>query len=219
VIRTTLQSALCLCLAPLLVAQQAMSDNPGTNPPANAAIVTLRKGTVVALALIDPLSSATAQKGQTVRLALAEDVIVNGVVAIRRGATALGVIKSVSKAIPGKHNGYLQIEPVSFTPQDMSSIALNGYTPPGGDDDCSFGSCLLLLIPYSIAGIVEAVKAPFRRHHSPVAQTPVAGKDFVLCPCSRIWGATVAASQIINAMPDPFQPSQAAVDFDTVCPA
>ena len=146
-IRTTLQSVLCLCLAPMLVAQQAVSNEPGTSVSTKAETVTLRKGTVVALVLIDPVSSATAQKGQAVRLALAEDVIVNGVVVIRRGAPAVGVIKSVSKAVPGKHNGYLQIEPVSLTPQYMSSIVLNGYTPTGGDGVCDgFGSCRGLVV-------------------------------------------------------------------------
>ena len=109
----------------MLVAQQAISNDPGKNTPAKAATVTLRKGTVVALAVIDPVSSATAQKGQTARLALAEDVIVNGIVVIRRGAPAVGVVESVSKAIPGKHDGDLQIKLVSLTPPDTSGAPLD----------------------------------------------------------------------------------------------
>ena len=224
-IRTTLHSALCLCLSPLLVAQQSSSSAQSPTPSElvaneHAATTTLRRGTIVALALMDTISSATAHEGQTVRLALAEDVIVKGAVVIRRGAPAVGVIESVRKATDGKHGGDLQVKLVSFTPPGTSPIALKDYTPPTTDSDgfCGgFISCLfvfvVLVIPYwTVAGIVDAVKAPFHRHH-----TSVAGKDLVLSPCLEISGKTVASSQIDNALPNPFQ-LQTAIDFDAICP-
>ena len=123
-IRKLLHSALCLILCPLLAAQKvaplAMNDGaPQSSVPAPAAampralpkFVTIPKDTRIELIPLEEVSSATATKGQLVRFAMVNDVLVNGLVVIPKGTLALGVVSYVTKGVPGKQDGYLQVMP------------------------------------------------------------------------------------------------------------
>jgi hypothetical protein len=123
-LKRMLQSALCLILCPLLVAQQlpapASTDDaslrsmpaPATvAPPPLPEFVTIPKHTKVELISLEEVSSATATKGQFVRLAVANDVLVNGMVVIPRGTLASGAVSYVIKGAPGKRDGYLSVAP------------------------------------------------------------------------------------------------------------
>lgn len=104
----------------------------------------LHKGTRIDFVLLEPLSSATAVKGQKVRLAVARDVMTGGVVAIPRGTPAEGVVSGVRKAKPGKSDGEVTFRPVRLTLHDGTGVKIREY-PPGKDSCGPKGSCLLLI--------------------------------------------------------------------------
>jgi hypothetical protein len=64
---------------------------------AQAATVKLSEGTEVRLRMLEGLSSATAMQGQRFNMELDDDVRVDGVVVIPRGAKALGTVVSARK--------------------------------------------------------------------------------------------------------------------------
>jgi len=121
-IRKLLQAVLCLVLCPLLLAQPATTggqqqpfpqpDQPATTTaPAQPVTITIPKDTRVEFLLLDPVSSASSKPGDKIRFVVAENLIVNGVVAISAGTPAPGVVTKVTKAIPGKRDGRIEIRP------------------------------------------------------------------------------------------------------------
>src|ERR1035438_3625804 len=176
--RRLLQSALCFVLCPLLVAGQTASSGQSPTAPDLAsatqqkvATITLPRKTVVELALLETVSSATAQKGQAVKLIVKKDVVVDWTVVIPRGTPASGRVISVRKAVLGKIDGSIRIQPISLTLSDGSSIELRGYTyaDDGGDGVCEgFVSCLALnviVVSISLPLVVAFwVASPFQRH-------------------------------------------------------
>ena len=112
-VRKTLQGALCLCLSPLLVAQQAIMAPPATYFPQSAAMmsneVIIPKGTRIDLVSLENVSSATATEKSTVRFALAKDLIVNGVTVINAGSPVEGRVSRVRRGVPYRKWGSLSI--------------------------------------------------------------------------------------------------------------
>jgi hypothetical protein len=105
-IRKLLQSVLCICLAPLLAAQQvAQADSPSSAPqpppsaqaaataePAQPKSIFIPQDTRIELVAQDRASLAAARTGSTVRFTVANDVLVNGVVAIHAGTPATAIV-------------------------------------------------------------------------------------------------------------------------------
>jgi hypothetical protein len=216
-IRTTLQTILCLYLSPLLVAQQAASGGqnqaahgPAPAAQAKAATINIPKGTFVPLVFLETVSSATAQKGQSVRFAVKDDVIVGGTVAIPRGTAATGVVTCVLKAIPGKGNGSLWVQPVNLILPDGAPLPLreapDGDGMAGGLTGVMF---TLAAVPFWIA---DMVKAPFQRH-KPV----VAGKDEIFPACSDSWTSMTTKTVIKPAISNQGGAPQHLVDIDAIC--
>ncbi|HVU48421.1 MAG TPA: hypothetical protein VHD85_19985 [Terracidiphilus sp.] len=142
-IRKRLHAALCIVLAPLLAAQQTAGTaaTPLGGKPASAPqSVTLARGQEVYLVLLEDISSATAIKGQRVRMAVAEDVIVDGKIVIPKGEMVEGKVSHLTKAISGKRNGYVRVRPLDLTLNGGVQLKLSDY-PPGEDDCGDFGPC------------------------------------------------------------------------------
>jgi hypothetical protein len=149
--QSALSSGVCLILCPLLVAQKTspiappqasvhtaleqtsptQTPIPGTGPQAallpSSAVVA--KGVEVKFVLLDSVSSATATRGQPVRFAVAEDVWVDGLVAIPRRTPANGVVRRVRKGVPGEYAGYLTLEPREILLANGSRIKFGAYPP------------------------------------------------------------------------------------------
>jgi hypothetical protein len=224
VIRKSHHSMLCLILCPLLVAQQATGNAQSPTAPDLAsatnpkvATITLPRKTVVQLALQETVSSATAKKGQTVRLAVKEDVVVNGTVVILRGSPASGQVTSVRKAVHGKVDGSIRIQPISLTLPDGSSIQLREYSDDGGDGVCEgFANCLGLIvvaIPMELPmAIGQMITAPF--HKQP---TSTSGFDQTLAPCWTVWGSTKTKISINGPVPNLGQLSQPITEVESTC--
>ena len=145
------------------------------------------------LLLLEAVSSATATRGQSVRMAVKEDVIIDGVVVIPKGTLATGAVAVVRKAVPGKKNGSISIEPESVNPPNLKPIALRHYNYTLEDDAmCSgFLNCLPLVVAAPVYGIGDLVAYPFRKHH-------VTGEDEVFPVCSEQW-SVVCRSIVVQA--------------------
>src|SRR6476660_8427288 len=90
-------AAAALCVATAGVAQVAGSAT------ANSAPVMVRAGTMVAMTPMTEIASSKVKVGDSFEFTVVNDVVENGVVAVPRGAKALGMIKwKTGKAIGGK---------------------------------------------------------------------------------------------------------------------
>lgn len=220
--RTTLQSALCLSLSPLLVAQQVgtnTAQEPRENHPAStpSAQIEIPKGTWIPLVLLDPISSATARKGEIIKFAVARDIVAHGTVLIRRGTPASGIITKVRKAIEDKEDGYFVFDLVGVNLQ-------NGVLPvtehvssrdiDSGDGMCwGVASCALLLVGmYLIFLPIVTVKDIFYRTPRP----PVSARDETKETCSPIWSVFTETTKWVDDV-QPERP-ETAVEVDAKCP-
>jgi hypothetical protein len=113
--RTCIQTCLALSLSASLFAQQAaVAPTTASNPPAPAASNnppipaappqphTLLDGTPVKLRLTETISSANAKVGQEIPFEVLEDLKVDDIVVLPKGATAIG---TVTEANPKKSMG------------------------------------------------------------------------------------------------------------------
>jgi hypothetical protein len=111
-IRGTLQSALCLCLSPLLVAQQAVdrqSARYNSQPTMIPSEVIIPKGTRIELISLEYVSSASATDNSLVRFALAKDLVVNEVTVLGAGTPVEGRVSRVRRGVPYRQWGKLNI--------------------------------------------------------------------------------------------------------------
>jgi hypothetical protein len=194
-IRKLLQAVLCLVLCPLLVAQQppapaVTSDTPQSLAPAPATdashalpeFVTIPKNTEIELITLEAVSSATATKGQLVRLAVAEDVRVEGLVVIPKGTFATGEVTHLRKGVPGKNDGSIRLSPITLTLGNGKRTKL--WESAYGEDDCAnVGPCWVLWTLFWPIGLVGmAVHGTENRDDE--SQKPK-GKDVTIDDCNR----------------------------------
>jgi hypothetical protein len=200
VIRTGLRSAFCLCIAPLLVAQQTIPATPSSSLaklPEAQQTLTLNKGTEIEFLTVEDISSATAVNGQRITLEVGEDVWQNGSLVVRRGAPGIGNVRDVKRAVAGKRNGYVEVEPLSFTLEDGTRVKLREYAP--GEDSCGdMGPCWVLSIfvvlfsPLLVARLASDHKTP--KH------PPVKGEEDNLQAHSPCWGFTASRTTFRSAL-------------------
>jgi hypothetical protein len=204
-VRKVFPFALCLALCPVLAAQQATSSvapAPDASKP-----IALAKGKEVRLVLLEPLSSATATKGQLVRMAVMENVTdENGVVVIPRGTPAKDMVDGLIKAVPGKKDGCISLRPVSVNPPNSEPIALEDFHYVDGD---ALGSAMAPLLPFFV--IAYLVTMPFHKNHA-------AGVDVNLQACD--WQQS-QISRTIRLQPSTIVKSQttsSGMDLHSLCP-
>ncbi|MCO6479430.1 MAG: hypothetical protein J5I94_22540 [Phaeodactylibacter sp.] len=87
--------------------------------------VELRAGTLILLELSERIQSDAMTVGQLVKFKVSTDVVVDGRVAIRTGALALGRVKSISQSTYNNPEE-IHIEVTSVQAVDGQQIALNG---------------------------------------------------------------------------------------------
>jgi hypothetical protein len=129
--QSVLSSGVCLILCPLLVAQETAPIAP-PQPLAKAASqglpfqtplykpspvatgplpdkLMISHGRIVGLYTLDPISSATATVGSTIRLAAVQDLVLGGVTIVHKGTIVTGTITSVRRGVAGKTEARLEI--------------------------------------------------------------------------------------------------------------
>jgi hypothetical protein len=129
--RSILQSVVCLLLCPLLGAQQTASAVLPSAPetisqpavPAQTTVsgaapaitgqpperILVPRGTLIGFYTLDPVSSATAAVGSTVRLVLAKNFAPGGVTMLRAGTVVPGTVTQVRRGVAGKTSAQLEI--------------------------------------------------------------------------------------------------------------
>ena len=123
----------------LVLGQQITSNAPGSAKKT----ITVKRGTQVFFRVQQPISSANAHNGQRVEIVVKDDVWVNGILAIPKGAGGTGAVFDAWAAIPDKRDGMLLIRPVDLLLPDGRHIKMSD-NPPGYDDcDVIFGPCWL----------------------------------------------------------------------------
>jgi len=105
-----IQSALCVCLAPLLAAQQVSQRVEQLPSASTPEFVTIPKNTAVELSALELVSSATATVGTPVHFVVVHDVVVEGVIVLRAGTRLTATVTRVKRGVPKHNNGKLEIE-------------------------------------------------------------------------------------------------------------
>lgn len=209
-LRSLSKSMTCACLVLVLaaeaVAQDALPPQVSTQTPAAQHSVTLPRDFELSMTLLETVSSATATRGQVLRLAVAEDVVVDGLIVIPRGTPGAGVVARVQKGKPGKRDGYLIVKPAELTLADGTKVKLTeSPTRNNGCDD--IGPCwefYLIVVPGIVLAaavvlpllpVMAAVKALSNHDHGASRVKPV-GKDETLDICYAPWRTSYVARPV-----------------------
>jgi len=226
---------LCFLMTTSLFAQEtAAVATIAVQPPvveshaATPTLVKLKPGTEVDLALLDPVSSATAVKGQPVKFVVAKDVIAEGLVVIPTGTPATGIVRAVRKGAKGKHNGYVVLQPQTVALADGTMLTLKEY-PPGEPTCGNLGPCfglvaaVVLLAPIwaPIIGLGMLIALPWMIPYWTKEKKPeVAGTDEVKEACQHTTMYTGAEFKIPANATEASQPPAPKESMDLgQCPA
>jgi hypothetical protein len=147
--RSIFHLVLCILLAAQSVGGQAPAapSAPGHEP------IQIERGSRLTLGLAEPVSSATAKKGQIVRLKLREPWVVEGHTILPAGTPAVGTVGSVQRAVPGKKNGHVVITAGSVQLPSGRSLPLDLEMPDRQDCDGAMAGCVAT---YTVFFIVES---------------------------------------------------------------
>ena len=112
--------------------ERIMYDQPAPAPPApkvqvSASEFVLRSGTVVHLKLVKGLSSAVAKLGDRVDLEVTEDVVVDGLSVVPKGAFAVGSVTDVEAKKRMGHGGRVGVSLNSVRLGNNESAPVRGY--------------------------------------------------------------------------------------------
>ncbi len=203
----TLQSALCIALSFLLVAQSP--EIAGASPSSANQSILIPKGTAVNVVSLEEVSSSTAKKGQKVRMAVIEAVTVGGAIVIPAGTPVVGKVTHVRRAIPNTKNGYVVTRPVYLTLASGARLNLHEY-PPGEDSCGDMGPCwefYLVLLPLMVSlepvALIAGALHPDAIHLDHTKKSQVRGDDELRKPCSRDTGYIARSARIPKIQSDP----------------
>jgi hypothetical protein len=127
------------------VRERTSYDAPGSpagvapSAPSNPSEFTLRNGTPIRLKLGKTVSSATAHVGDAVDLQVAEEVIVDGLAVIPRGAAATGLVKEVEPRKRLGHGGKLAFSIDSVRLKDDEKAAVRSFQESSGANNSAGG--------------------------------------------------------------------------------
>jgi hypothetical protein len=110
-------------------------------------------GTPVKVHIVGTLSSKDAKEDQTFPIAAAEDVVVNGMVVISKGAGGEGVVKKVDGARGSGHSGSLQLVMNFIHSADGGKIALSSSVQNQSEEDRKGASSTATIIGVATFGI------------------------------------------------------------------
>ena len=157
-IRTTLQSALCLCLAPMLVAQQTYGPQSARYASQPTAMfpgeVVIPKGTRIELLSVEQISSDTAKENSLVRFALARDLLVNGVTVLDAGTPVEGRVSRVRRGVPYRQWGELTITIRKIQIGTHAHMRLRSSDPENPESMVDELAQCALIFPLCIAAII-----------------------------------------------------------------
>jgi len=174
-----------------MAAQMPAADSTSTTSKP----VKLRKGTFIAFELLETVSSADAQDGQTVRLAVRKDVKENDAILIPKGTTGVGVVKHVMKAVPGRHDGYFEVVATRLILPDGTELRM-GESAPGEASCGSGGSCRVIPLPFAPLFLAGLMGSP-----NDGRGLKEEGTEKVLIASSWVYGYSQSTIRITPARP------------------
>jgi hypothetical protein len=226
-ILVTLQGALCFCAAPILLAQSVTNVDTSARRAESPGSVTisLRKGSTIDFALLEPLSSATAVKGQPVRMAVVEDVEAGGVIAVPRGTPAEGVVSEVHRAKAGKRDGEVTFRPVRLLLSDGTRVKIGKYSRRQTDWKAAGSYALLVPIEATLVffywpALVEAAWNDHKTRNT--GQKPnirPAGVEMQFPACTFTLGYTAKDLAIARTDHGKAKEVESAASLEAICPA
>ena len=110
-------------------------------------------GTPVKVHIVGSLSSKDAKEDQTFPIAAVEDVVVNGMVVIPKGAGGEGVVKKVDGARGSGHSGSLELVMNFLHSADGGKIALSSSVQNQSEEDRKGASSTATIIGVATFGI------------------------------------------------------------------
>ncbi|WP_348262722.1 hypothetical protein P8935_23395 [Telmatobacter sp. DSM 110680] len=157
-LRKTLQSALCLCLTPLMVAQQAAEPQSARYRSLPTATipdeVVIPKGTRIELVSLEHVSSDTAKEKSLVRFALAKDLVVNGVKVLDVGTPVEGKVSRVRRGVPYRQWGELTITIRRIQIGNHAHMRLRSSDPENPESMVDEWAQCALVFPLCITAII-----------------------------------------------------------------
>ena len=128
---------------PAAPSRERISYDARPDPPVNPPFVLL-KGTQVRLKVLKTLTSATAHTSDAMEFAVIEDVLVDGVVVIPKGAKAAGVVDSVETKKRFGRGGSLAFHIASVRLADNELAPLHCFQEVSGSSNTSAEAVLAL---------------------------------------------------------------------------
>lgn len=123
--------------APRVNREPVAYDDPAlrAKPPVevkNGPEFTLKNNTQVRVVVVNPVSSATAKVGEAVELQVSEDVLVDGMVVIAKGAPAVGTVTEVEAKKRLGHSGKVGMKITEVTLENGQKVVLRAYHDTSG---------------------------------------------------------------------------------------
>jgi hypothetical protein len=196
---------LACCSAAPALAQQAPRSNaapaaptPATSPRPGS-MVLLSGGTNVTVSLTEPISSHSANVGDTVPIVVDQEVDANGFIVIPKGSNGEATVTLVDHSGGNGHGGKLGIEMNWVYSADHGKVLLSNVNHAAGDDTDQKGAAsTATILSYVLLGPLGLFAHNFVR-----------GKD-VTIPTTQVFKVFVDHDVHIQAMTK----AQAATGFD-----
>jgi len=198
-----------------LAVRSADAQIPNFPPASSQPTVKIERGSEVSLVLAEPVSSATAKKGQMVRMELAEPWVVEGHLILPKGTPAEGIVGSVEHAVQGKKTGRVVITAGSIQLPTGRSLHLRLALPDQEDCDGAKGACaavagifVLVTSPIvAIEGVVLLVESPVLIHkaiheHKGQRKSRIAATDSLLPVGTQVRAWTTRTRVLVPIDPD-----------------
>jgi len=128
-IRKFLQSALCICLSPLLVAQQTVQSATGQTTPAQIQVNLTGDARI---RFLTPLPNSLAQiaTGDLVQFVVGADMISDGTVLLHEGVPVAGVVAQVKRSSRFHHrDGQISINVTEMVSGKMTEVVVRCSNP------------------------------------------------------------------------------------------
>jgi len=167
--RLILRPAFSWVLCVLLAAQVGGAQTPVFEPAFGSKPLRIERDSKLILVLAEPISSATAKRGQRVRMELGEPWVVDGRVLLPKGTSAVGIVRRVQRSIPGKRDGRVVITTGSIKLPSGKTVPL-AITLPDGEDCDDVGPCVFVYGLWALlASPILLVEAPILLVKAPAA--------------------------------------------------
>jgi hypothetical protein len=137
--------------APAAPASAAAALEPAANTPSNA--IAILGGTPVTVQLVDKISSGTAHIGDTFAVEASDDIIVDGLVAISKGAGGQGEVLSVDRAGSHGHAGSLGIQIDWLYAVDGEKVRLSSQRKSEEGENKAGVSSTMTIVSWAFLGL------------------------------------------------------------------